>query len=77
MTGTELGVECYGCERTIPVGEPYMSLTYHLEQLQPDGTIAVALADALVVTCADCTRPRDGIEAMLAAGGLPVWRADA
>ena len=70
------GVECYGCERVIPVGEPYMSLTYHLERLCADGTIAVELADALVITCVDCTPPRDGVEATLAAGGLPVWRAD-
>jgi hypothetical protein len=67
-------VECYGCERAIPVGEQYMSVTYHLEQLQPDGTIAVDLADALVVTCVDCTPPRAVLEANLAAGGLPVWR---
>ena len=67
-------VECYGCERAIPVGEPYMSVTYHLERLCGDGTIAVELADELVVTCVDCTPPREGVEAALTTGGLPVWR---
>ena len=75
MTTSETAVTCYGCGGAVPADELYMSVTYHLERLGPDGVISVDLADALVVTCAECTPPRTVVEDALAAAGLPVWRA--
>ena len=54
-----------------------MTVTYHLERVEEDGTIAVELADALLVTCIDCTSPRETVEEALVSAGLPVWRCAA
>ena len=66
-----MNMECYGCSRPIPDGEPYVSVNYHIERTQ-DGIVVVDQAESFLTTCIDCAPPRQAIAAALRNAGLPV-----
>jgi hypothetical protein len=65
-------MECYFCQRTIPLGEPYLSVDYHIERTDGAGIIEVERADSLLLACIDCAPSRSAIAAALLAAGYPV-----
>jgi hypothetical protein len=67
-----MGIECFGCERPIPHGQPFVSVTYSIERTTPAGYIEVERAEALLNLCADCAPSEAAIADALRSAGLPV-----
>jgi hypothetical protein len=64
-------MECFGCSRPIPDGEPYVSVDYHIERTNA-GMVVVEEAESLLTTCLDCAPPRRVIAEALRDVGLSV-----
>lgn len=64
--------ECYWCGRSIPLGEPYMSIDYHLERSDDGLVITVELAESLLTGCIDHAPSRQAIGEALSAAVFPI-----
>ena len=62
-------MECSVCLRSIPWGEPYVSIDYHIERTEEPNIIQVERAGALLVGCIDCAPSRSDIVSALKAAG--------
>ena len=65
-------MQCYFCRRLIPLGEPYISVNYHIERTEGAGFIEVERADSLLTACINCAPARSDIAAALASAGYPL-----
>lgn len=64
-------MECCECGRSIPAGELYLSVDYHLERHDGDDVVTVEEAESMLMTCFDHTPSRAALTQALKAAGLP------
>jgi hypothetical protein len=65
-------IECFVCSRSIPHGEPHLSIDYNIEHTEEPSYITVERSDSLLTACIDCAPSRETVAEALRSAGLPV-----